>query len=557
MTSAVARSDILRHIAVRPDDAEAWFGLAIAGQDERRLLRTLAIRPEHLGAVVTVSQAALSSGHRAPALRLLRRAEAADPGRAPVLGNLALHALDIGETIRAIAIFRRILSAAPGDAVSWVNLGKAQERQGDPAAAARSWRLAASIEPTMGLGQLNLGIADLARRPGDAVTRLRRAAALSPGDLEIWNNLGDGLRRTGALDGALAAARRSVAGMPAHEGYLRNLGVSLHEVPDLSGAVRIARRAIAVAPDSSEAHHNLSLFLLTSGRWSEGLREYEWRLRTPGYRPLRSGMPRWMGETLPEATLLVVGEQGLGDVLHFARFVPQAAARVARTVLAVPRPAVRLLQAAFPKIDVVADSGSLPAHDLVIPIMSLPMALHGGKDLPGKWGAYLPRQEAADLPPDDRLTVGLVWAGNPDQPRDRLRSTALADLSPLFAVPGIRWISLQFGARAGALLANEAARYLLDIGDRLGDLAETSRFIAATDLVITVDTAMAHHAGALGHPVWTLLAKVPDWRWGLAGTESAWYPSMRLWRQERHGGWREVAERAADALRRMVEKRGP
>ncbi len=548
MTSGtgIARSDILRHLVLRPDDADGWFLLGATGASAAALHRAIAAQPAHIDAALALSQVAEASHRPDLAQRLLRRALVLDPGRAAVTGTLALLALGQGDATVAVALFRRILWSDPADAITWVNLGKAEEATGDTNAASRSWRRAVALEPAFAAAQLNLGIADLTRQPGRAVSRLRRAALVTPGDPEIWNNLGDGLRRVGALDAALACARRSLAILPAHEGFHRTLSNCLLEFPHLTAAEEAARRALSIAPQSAADHYNHAVLLLTAGRIGEGRREYEWRWRVPGLCRSPSEAPRWTGADNRETTLLVHAEQGLGDVLQFARYVPAAVERVARVVLAVPAPVLRLLQGAFPAATVVNDALPLPPHDVAIPIMSLPLAL--GADAAA--AAYLPRPPAAELPPDPRPTVGLVWAGNPGQARDEQRSASLDALAPMLAVPGIRWLSLQFGAKA----ADVARANLMDLGERLGDFAETARFVAATDLVITVDTAMVHLAGALGHPVWTLLAKVPDWRWGLEGEDTSWYPSMRLWRQHRRGDWRELAGRVAAALNRLERR---
>lgn len=548
MTSGtgIARSDILRHLVLRPDDADGWFLLGATGGSATALHRAIAAQPAHIDAALALSQIAQASHRPDLAQRLLRRALVLDPGRAAVAGTLALLALGQGAATIAVALFRRILWSNPADAVTWVNLGKAEEATGGAAMPSRSWRRAAALEPAFAAAQLNLAIAELTRQPGRAVSRLRRAALVTPGDPEIWNNLGDGLRRVGALDAALACARRSLAIFPAHEGFQRTLSNCLLEFPHLLAAEGAARRALAIAPESAADHYNRAVLLLTAGRIDEGRLAYEWRWRVPGLCRSPSEVPRWAGARNQNATLLVHAEQGLGDVLQFARFVPAAVARVARVVLAVPAPVMRLLQVAFPAVAVVNESLPLPPHDLAIPIMSLPLAL--GTDAAA--AAYLPHPLAAALPPDPRPTVGLVWAGNPGQARDEQRSAPLDALAPMLAMPGIRWLSLQFGAKA----ANLASTNLMDLGERLGDFAETARFVAATDLVITVDTAMAHLSGALGHPVWVLLAKVPDWRWGLEGEETAWYPSMRLWRQHRRGDWPELAGRVAAALGRLERR---
>lgn len=553
MTGPINPHELRRHLAGRPGSADGWFVFGLGVDGARSFMRTLSCRPDHIDAAANLGAALIAAGRGDLARVPLRRAIALVPTYAPALGNLALSALSAGVFDEAARLLRRILDDLPLEASTWINLGKVAERQGQLSAAVRAWRRAVAADPGSPLAQYNLGVIALDARSREAAPRLRRATILSPGNTEAWNNLGDALMRRDDLGPAMTAFRTSLVLQPGHAGVLSNLGIGFSELADRSRAESSLSRAIVCDPNYGEAHFNRALLLLGSGREAEGWIEYEWRLRVPRVGRPPSAAGRWRGEDLHQGTLLIHAEQGLGDVIQFARYVPAAARRAMRTILSVPKPLIRLLRSNLPGVDVVDAAAELPRHDAAIPIMSLAAALGRDEGPARSKVPYLARPEPADLRSDGRFVVGLVWAGNPDQARDHLRSTTLDTLEPLFSVPGVRWVSLQVGPRADDISTLGLSDRIESLGDRLVDLADTARFVVATDLMVSVCTAPAHLAGALGHPAWTLLAMVSDWRWGLRDEAVDWYPSMRLWRQPRRGDWRGLAARAAEVLRDLAQ----
>ena len=302
---------------------------------------------------------------------------------------------------------------------------------------------------------------------------------------------------------------------------------------------RVTNERSCVDPDLAEAHWNLALALLATGDFERGWQEHEWRWRANVIGPEQSfRQPLWLGaEDLTGKTILLHNEQGLGDALQFVRYAPQVRQRGARVVLRVQRPLLSLMAGLAGADHVIAEGDALPEFDYHCPLLSLPLAfgthlqnipagipyLHPAADRLAKWQSILGERTAP--------RIGLAWSGNPAHKNDRNRSIALKQLLPLLSVPGVRFVSLQRDLREddAAVLGNLPA--LVSIGAQLDDFADTAAAISLLDLVITVDTAVAHLAGALGKPVWVLLPFAPDWRWLLKREDSPWYPTARLFRQ--------------------------
>ncbi|MBV8651269.1 MAG: tetratricopeptide repeat protein, partial [Alphaproteobacteria bacterium] len=389
----------------------------------------------------------------------------------------------------------------------------------------------------------------------------RDAVRLSPGSPPILVNLGCILREQGRFAEAEKLFRTALQSSPHHIGALNNLGGVLFDLGRPSEAIASLRAAIRQAPNHADAHVNLASSLLLAGQFAEGWAEYEWRWQQPHNKPLmaRFGKPGWGGEDIGDGILLLHAEQGLGDTLQFCRYVPGVAAQ-RRVILEVPSPLVTLL-AGLPGIErIVARGDALPPFDVHCPLLSLPRLL--GTDLetiprktpylradPGRVAAWRGRVGALD-----GLSVGLVWAGNPALAADRRRSIALEHFAPLAGIPGISFVSLQKGPAAEQAKSPPSGLVLHDWTPELSDFTQTAALIEALDLVIGVDTAVVHLAGALGRPVWLLNRFDRCWRWLLDREDSPWYPLLRQFRQAEPGDWRGVLTRVQAALRELGER---
>ncbi len=343
-----------------------------------------------------------------------------------------------------------------------------------------------------------------------------------------------------------------------------NLGNALKDQGRLEAATEAYRQAIALAPDLADAHLNLGMALLVQGNFHSGWAEYEWRWRCKDFpSPKRDfKQPQWDGGPLEGRTLLLHAEQGAGDALQFLRYLPLVAQRGGRIIIECHETLAGLLKGQRMDHSVVAMSELGPTFDLHCPLLTLPHVFATDlasipQDVP-----YLQADAAAAKVWNGRLAehpdsvqVGLVWAGNPKHKNDRNRSVKLASLAPLADIPGVSFISLQKGAAATEAMSPPPGMKLSDWTGELEDFAHTAALIAALDLVITVDTSVAHLAGALGKPVWVFLPFAPDWRWLLGRSDSPWYPTMRLFRQPRPARWDPVITEVRYALETFAAAR--
>jgi len=407
-----------------------------------------------------------------------------------------------------------------------------------------------------------------AGRNAEAVPCCREALRLRPNFVEAHNNLGNALRDLGRADEAEASYAAALALRPTYVEAHYNRGNAFAALGKVEAAERATREALRLRPDYVRGHISLGMHLLLAGRLDEGWAEYEWRWRstTDGFPDQRGFVqPRWDGERLDGRVLLLHAEQGFGDTLQFCRYAPLAVARAGgRVVLEVPRALARLMTT-LPGVDqVVAEGDPLPNFDVYCPLLSLPYTFGTTLDtIPGT-SPYLGaeavpaaqwRSRLATLP---GLRVGLVWAGNPrrSQPTataiDMRRSVTLQHLAPLASTQGVSFVSLQKGAGAAQAFAAPAGMLLHDWTHELGDFADTASLIEGLDLVIGVDTAVIHLAGALGKPTWMLNRFDTCWRWLLGRDDSPWYPSLRQFRQPKPADWGSVLAEVRGALDALV-----
>ena len=451
-----------------------------------------------------------------------------------------------------------------------------------------------SLDPRLAPAHSDLGIFLQGRgRLAEAEASYRRAIELIPNFAAAMSNLGAVLAERGRLEEASGWYTRAISERADFPDAHNNLGATLVKLDRVEEAEALHRRAIALKPDFADAHYNLGVALVAQGRFDEALASYEEAVRlNTDYvdarwnrafllltRPLRRRMARARmalaaqasaAAQLPAAAVEgradhrahhpAAQQQGTGDTLQFLRYAPLVAARGARVLLQVQRPLHRLVRASLDRgIEVVAEGDVLPPFDLHAPLLSLPLAFATTlENIPAPI-PYLAVDATAAARWRERigtapgLKIGLAWAGNAQHKNDRNRSIALERLKPLVDGVAAQWFSLQVGERAGDL-ARAASGKLTDLADRLTDFAETAAAIDNLDLVISVDTAVAHLAGALGKPVSVLLPAVPDWRWLLGRGDSPWYPTARLFRQPARGDWESVVRALGAALDELVGK---
>jgi len=487
-------------------------------------------------------------GRLAEAERVCRQVLDVRPNSAEAEHVLGLIAHQKGKLATAIEHLERAVQLAPNAALLHANLGEMQRLAGHPQRAVESARRALALDPTMASALSNLGVALFELKDFEASAKAHREAiAVRPDFAEAYSNLGNALYAVRAFDEAIDAYRRALALKPDYADALANLGTTLHHSGSFEEGIATLRYAIALDPHHANAHSGLGILLLMRGDFAEGWDEYEWRLRSTERMGPRFPERPWQGESLVGKHVYVQAEQGLGDTLHFARYLPLLAARAGNVTLRVHQQAVTLLRESLPGVTILGDRGTPQPYDCDVALLSLPRLLKTRLETIPATVPYLrPSAEvaktwAARLRGMKGLKTGIVWAGNPAHTNDARRSLDLPTLAPIFSVPGISFASLQVGKRAADLGASSRLGKMIDDwSSRLTDFEATAGAISALDLVITVDTSVAHLAGALGKPVWLLLPWVTDWRWMLEREDSPWYPTMRLFRQRKGENWGRV-----------------
>ncbi|WP_323118496.1 tetratricopeptide repeat protein [Burkholderia alba] len=553
-----------RAVELRPNDAALQLNLgnalkALGRLDDAidRFRNALTLAPEFPLAHYNLGNAYAAQERHADAVDAFERALRLTPGDASIHNNLgnALNAL--GRHDEALASFHRALALRPGHAGAHNNLGMALGAIGRSDEAVTHFHAAIAAEPRFVAAHFNLGnTLDAIGRHADAIPAFEAALALVPQFPLALYGLGNALAALGRHREARPHYERAVGLDPSFQLAWLNLGTAHHALGAHEMALRAFDQALRLAPDHPLTQMHRAVTLLTLRDFARGLPAYEARHRLPGARP--APLPRWQGEPIAGRTLLVCAEQGFGDTLQFVRLVPLARARCAHLILQVQPALLPLIEpmAAAWRIKVVAlDAARLPAADLMCSLLSLPFALGlEAGDLPSRT-PYLAVPDAArrrfrgSLGGQSKRKYGIAWSGR--QQAQENRSLPLAMLDPLFALPGVDWVVLHPGVPGDERAALDAHPHAARIHhvDGLTDFAATAALIDRLDGVVSIDTAVAHLAGALGKPLWLMLPFAADWRW-FADGDSPWYPRAHLHRQPAPGDWPSVVEAVADAVRR-------
>jgi tetratricopeptide (TPR) repeat protein len=559
--------------------------LASAEAGYRRIIED---NPGHVEALHYLGVLLHQRGEHRGAAEYLDRALVLSPHYAACWSNRGLVAAALADSAFAVTCQRRALAIDPSFANAHNNLGVALQKLGRDDEAIDAYQQAIAHQPGFIDARTNLG-ASLAKlkRHEEALAVHREALALDPANSGAHFGVGNALRELGRLDDAIGSLQRAVELAPAHFESRVNLGttlglrgrfteaeaqyrhaLTLRDDPQIHVCVGAAlgaqgrfdeeaphyRHALTLDPDHADAQHNLALMHLRRGEFEQGWTLYETRWRASKYTRIEMpGIAEWAGEPLGGRKLLLVGEQGHGDQLQFVRYAAVLERMGASVDVLVPGNIAELVGGVRGVRRVLVEK---PRHgyDFWTPMMSVPYHVAGIEPgVPAEVpylrvsGARLRDwpQRVADLG-EGRRRVGVVWAGSPTFANDRFRSMPLAALGGLADVPGIAWFSLQKGPARAQL--EGAALALHDLTEQIQDFADTAALIEQLDLVITVDTSVAHLAGALGKPVWVLLPANYDWRWMLDRNDSPWYPTMRLFKQTSLGDWSTVAAAVRTAL---------
>jgi tetratricopeptide (TPR) repeat protein len=497
------------------------------GEAQRLFNAAVKVNPRAAAGWSNLGQVLLALKRGAEALECLDKARGLAPDEVNILGQHANVLLSLGRPIEALAEFQAVLVRMPQHVEARVACGLAQAALGSPEL---------------------------------ALDEFDRALALAPGQPQLQYNRGVALLKLGRDADALLANDAALAAAPEHLGALLNRGRALAQLNRLDEAVASYDKAIALRKDYADAHFNAALALLTRGDYRRGFAEYEWRWRRTGMPAQKSrGRPPWRGEySLARKTILLHAEQGLGDTIQFVRYAPLIAASGANIVLEVQSELKTLMTRLDGAATVIARDDTPPPFDVHCPLGSLPLALKTELATVPAQIPYLAADDArlatwrARFGALPQPRVAVAWAGNPGHDNDRNRSIAFARLAPLFAATA-NFISVQRDLRADDAAALAGEHRVTHVAAELEDFGDTAAVLKLCDLVIAVDTAAAHLAGAMGRPVWVLLPFAPDWRWALHGETTPWYPTARLFRQTSPGDWEGVIARVGAALASFIQ----
>ncbi|SDI03811.1 tetratricopeptide repeat protein [Propionivibrio dicarboxylicus] len=513
-----------------------------------------------------------SKKQHADAVAAFSRAVELGLERADVLVNLGLALSDAGNKNEALALLVTVDGLAGDDATASFSLGNLLRDQGKLDEAIRCYRKAVALRPDFAEAHNNLGL--VLQAQGDTVgAEVAFACALSaaPDMGAAHNNMGNARIKQGQMDLALACFRKAIELSPDSAEAWNNLGETYYCLLCLDEAEAAFLQALSIRSDCHEARLNLGILLLLKGDFERGWDYYETRWEMPRRRENRPRFvqPEWTGEPLDGKALLIYVEQGMGDNLQFVRFLPELRHLYpnARLYYWGLRPLMRLFDDLATRygIELLPETvaGGVPPIDYHIALLSIPRCL-------GTTLETLPAAVPYLAPPNDLqakwcdrmralsgFRVGLVWAGGDVYQFDVFRTLSLCSLMPLFDIEGISWVSLQKGPAAGQIEVEGVKGRLADWMDEVDDFADTAAIVSQLDLVISVDTSVAHLAGAMGKPVWLLNRFNTDWRWMLDRADSPWYPTMRIFRQASFGDWGSVVASVVDALRQCcVAHRG-
>jgi len=553
-------------------------------QAEKLYCDVLALRPDYFEALHMLGLLKLQRGDAVGALQLMAAALNARPKSPEVLVNYGnvLHALGrydealvtyslvlsikrrsveaynnrgavletLGRNEEALKDLQCALAIKSNHLDSLFNLGSVLRNLGRFEEAIKYFDRALAIKPDHVKAQNNRGAAlEALERFDEALASYDRVLAMVPDFVEALNNRGNTLKKLGRRDEAMMSYDRAVALAPKNAEVLNNKSTLLAEIGRHTEALEFCAQAVAANQNHANAQWNLALLKLRLGDYPGGFEKYEWRWkRAEGAKKLRKfEQPLWLGgEPVAGKTILLHAEQGLGDTIQYVRYAPLLVNQGARVVLEVQPPLKSLLSKIGAGIEVIGSGEDIPSFDLHCPLMSLALALRTElatipADIPYltppgerivQWEGLLPKRQG--------LRVGLAWSGNANHKDDHNRSVPLDRMASLFDVPNIQFVNLQKEMRASDAATLEADARIVNVGRDFGDFTDTAAAVANVDLVISVDTSVAHLAGALGKPVWVLVPFCPDWRWLLDRDDSPWYPTARLFRQPAIGDWDSV-----------------
>jgi len=545
--------------------------LAMRGRNadaEAVLRKAIALNPKVAAAHNNLGNAVKAQGRVEESLADYTRAVELDPRYADAFNNRGNVHLELGRTGDALVDYDCALEIQPGHINALQKSARIHAERGNYEEALSRNGRALALDPRSVDAWVRGGaVLSRLKRHAEALASYDKALALDPNHIDALTNRSAALERLGRPEEALAGLDRALALKPDSAGALNNKGTILKSLGRLAEAYPVYRAALALAPDDPETRLNYAMALLMDGDFAQGWPEYEARWKKKANMSLRPplNVPEWRGEPLAGKSIVVFAEQGLGDIVQFARYLPLLKARGAEVTLLVAEQMQAILRAAFPDIAIATKLAGREARasDFQCAMMSLPIGFETRADSVPAAVPYLKPDTARVARWRERIgshgfRIGICWQGSPDPDVDAGRSVPLAAFAPLAALAGVRLFSLQ--KHTGT---EQIARVPFSV-ETLGEafdagpdaFVDTIAAMESLDLIISPDTSIAHVAGALARPLWMALKRVPDWRWMLDRPDSPWYPIARLFRQERAGDWGGVFARMREALMPLLHRSG-
>jgi tetratricopeptide (TPR) repeat protein len=487
--------------------------------------------------------------------------------------KLALKYHQSGDFFRAEQLYGEILKVQSSNADVYSNLGNVLQDIGRIEDAITSYKMAIEVNPNFAGAYYNLGDIFLEKsRFDDAIACYTKAIELKPGFVEAYNNLGIALKSLAEFEKAISCFRIAIKLNSRFYRAYNNLANTLDITGNFKEALFYYQKTVEINPDISDAHFNLGQSLLLHGNFTEGWKEYEWRWKTDDfhYKHRRLSQPAWSGSSLKGMTIFVYEEQGIGDQIMFSSILPDIMNQASLCIVECEKRLVPLFARSFPSALITGSidehgvyPSAIPDANFQVAIGTLPLFLRPNlTSFPCRRAYFQADHEQVNQwqfrmkALGNGINVGISWKGGSDPDVRRTRSTFLEQWGPLFSMPGIHFINLQYGDSVQELQEIKD-KYGITIhdwedADPLKNLDWFAAQISALDLVISIDNATVHMAGALGVPVWTLLPYACNWRWMMNREDSPWYPTIRLFRQEAAGDWKPVMESVAKALKGMA-----
>ena len=557
-------------LAIKPDFLNALLNLGNASKEQGELQaaieyykQALAIDPKSLAVLKNLGNALREKGELQAAIEYYKQALAIDPKSPAVLNNLGTALAEQRELQATIEYYKQALAIDPKSLAVLNNLGTALLEQGELQTAIKYYKQALAIDPKSPETLKNLGNAS--KEQGELQTAIKyykQALAIDPKSLETLNNLGNASKEQGELQAAIDYYRKALSIDSKFLKVLNNLGLALAEQGELQESIALYRKAIFLKEDYWDARFNLSFSLFRSGDYENGWREYELRWHKKIRQYTLPQIKRWDGcNNLSRNKLILVCEDGFGDTLHFMRYIPCLIKRGMSVAFCVQTKLHGLIQASGITTEIYSP-GEIYQYTTGewLPLLSLPKYLNVRPDNPLVSESYIkaPQEKILfwkqKLSSEKRPIIGICWQGSPKTERSSIlkgRSLPLQTFAPIIETIDASLLSLQKGFGSEQLTDCRFLDRFVGCQEEINqtwDFVENAAIMMNCDLIITVDTAVAHLAAGLGQPTWLLLQKVPEWRWGMEGDTTFWYPSMRLFRQRERGNWSEVMDRVASAL---------